>query len=300
MASIPNAEIHECDGPAAIERRVRAAVADGFQRFIAAGGDGTVSEVASVLSGRRGLECGVLPLGTGNDLARALGIAPGLDRALEILRDGSARPIDAILCEADGGIASGRERALMWNAVVGGFGGRISDHLTPERKHRWRRRASLRAALSELRDLSSHEVRIELDGEPHELDLLMLVIANGSRVGGGVPLAPEAKVDDGVLDVIGIRTGSGSDLIRLGPRVLSGRHLDHPGELLERRLHAPETAWRSRSARPHPAKTEFAAGKGCAASWQLGHRPAPLRWRSSGPAPSALHAAAKMPSPSMT
>ena len=233
VASIPGAEIRVSDGPASIGRLTRAAVTDGFQRIVAAGGDGTVSEVASAVLAaggeETGLECGVLPIGTGNDLALALGIPRGLDRATEILRSGSARPIDVIVCDARERIGDGQERAFAWNAIVGGFGGRVSDHLTPERKHRWRRHVYLRAALSELRELSLHEVRIEIDGRPHELDLLMLVIANGSCTGGGIPLAPGARPDDGVLDVIGIRAESPFDVLRLVPHVLSGRHLDQPG-----------------------------------------------------------------------
>lgn len=233
MASIPDAELCESDGPAAIARLVRTAAADGFQRIVAAGGDGTVSEVASAVlaAGEEhpGLECGILPIGTGNDLALALGIPRRLDRAVEILRSGSTRRIDAIVCNASRGIGSGQVHCLAWNAVVAGFGGSVSAHLTPARKRRWRRFAYLRAVLSELRDLSSNEVHLEIDGAPHDLDLLMLVIANGSRAGGGIPLASAARVDDGCLDVVGIRAGTPSGVLRLVPRVLSGRHLDQPG-----------------------------------------------------------------------
>jgi diacylglycerol kinase (ATP) len=233
VASIPGAEIRVSDGPASIERLTRAAVTDGFQRIVAAGGDGTVSEVASTVLAaggeETGLECGVLPIGTGNDLALALGIPPGLERAAALLQSGSARPIDTIVSDTENSSGYGAERAFTWNAVVGGFGGRVSDHLTPERKHRWHRLAYLRAAIAELGELSSHAVRIEMDGQRHELDLLMLVIANGSHAGGGIPLAPGARLDDGALDVVGIRAGSPFDVLRLVLPVLSGRHLDHPG-----------------------------------------------------------------------
>jgi diacylglycerol kinase (ATP) len=233
MARLPNAELRESDAPASLELLVRQAVADGYQRIVAAGGDGTVSAVASALlaagEGQPGYECGILPIGTGNDLALALGIPLELEKAAEILSSGSASKVDVIECRAVERVGVSPLESQAWNAIVGGFGGSVSKHLTTAQKRRWRRFSYLRAALSELREMSPHRVRVEIDGTPHDMDLLMLVIANGSQAGGGIPLAPESRVDDGALDVVGIRAQNLSALLRTVPRVLAGNHLGEPG-----------------------------------------------------------------------
>ncbi len=200
---------------------VREATAAGFRRIVAAGGDGTVNAVASeLIDHARDVECGILPVGTGNDLALSLGIPLDLERAAAVLRWGTARPVDAIHAISPD--------AWGLNAVVAGFGGRIADRLTPGLKRRWRALAYLRAALPEIGELRSHAVRIEIDGTTHELDLFMLVIANGRHTGGGIPLAPGATTDDGKLDVIGIRSASMRRVARLVPAALGGRHLPDP------------------------------------------------------------------------
>lgn len=233
VAGLPDSELRVSPGPRAVSELVASAVSDGCRRIVAAGGDGTVSEVATALralaSDDLPLECGVIPVGTGNDLALNLGIPSDIDAAIHLLRTGRARPVDAIRCGKKGPGAVRPAERWAWNAVVGGFGGRVSDHLTSHRKRRWRRFAYVRAAVSELRYLAPHRLRLEIDGRPLELELLMLVIANGSRAGGGIPLAPGAVTDDGALDVVGIRAVSAVHTASLVPRVIAGRHLSDAG-----------------------------------------------------------------------
>ena len=232
LTELPESELRVSPEPGAVSDLVASAVSDGFRRIAAAGGDGTVSEVATALRGLAAgdlpLECGVLPIGTGNDLALTLGIPQDLTGAIRVMRTGTARPIDAIRCGSEGRGPLRPAARYAWNAIVGGFGGGVADHLTSGRKRRWRRFAYLRAAASELRHLAPHRLRLEVDGRPTELELLMLVIANGSHAGGGIPLAPGAVADDGALDVVGIRRISPASLGTLVPRVLAGRHLLDP------------------------------------------------------------------------
>ena len=232
LAELPDSELRVSPDPRAVSGLVASAVSDGYRRIAAAGGDGTVSEVATTLralaAGDLQLECGVIPVGTGNDLSLTLGIPPEISGAIRLLRTGRARAVDAIRCgrESRGPLRSVERCA--WNAIVGGFGGGVSDHLTSDRKRRWRRFAYLRAAVSELRRMAPHRLRLEIDGDPMDLELLMLVIANGSHAGGGLPLAPGSVADDGALDVVGIRPASPARLAMLVPRVLAGRHLSDP------------------------------------------------------------------------
>lgn len=233
VSGLPDSELRVSAGPRAVSDMVASAVSDGCRRIVAAGGDGTVSEVATALRGLASddlpLECGVIPVGTGNDLALDLGIPSDIDAAIHLLRTGSARPVDAIRCERAGQGAVRSAEGCAWNAIVGGFGGGVTDHLTSLRKRRWRRFAYLRATVSELRRLAPHRLRLEIDGRSLELELLMLVIANGSRAGGGIPLAPGAVADDGALDVVGIRAVSAVHTASLVPRVIAGRHLSDTG-----------------------------------------------------------------------
>jgi diacylglycerol kinase (ATP) len=213
-------------GPGESRRLAREASREGLDRVVAAGGDGTVHEVATGLleTGFAGA-MGILPIGTGNDLARSLGVPPTLSGALELLRTGRASPVDAI---ALGPSAGSIGPAFAWNAVVGGFCGRISDRMPPALKRRWGALAYLRAALAELRALRPHEVMLDLDGERLNLDLLMLVVANGRFAGGRIPLAPGAEPDDGWIDVVAVRAVPQLRLAGLVPAVLAGRHLASP------------------------------------------------------------------------
>ncbi len=219
-------ELRMGEGPGESRRLAREASREGLERVVAAGGDGTVHEVATGLleTDFRGA-MGILPIGTGNDLARSVGVPVGLSAALDLLRTGRTSPIDAIALQPSSGPSG---PAFAWNAVVGGFCGRISDRMPPAMKRRWGTLAYLRAALAELRALCPHEVTLHLDDERHELELLMLVVANGRFAGGRIPLAPGAEPDDGWIDVVAVRSLPRVRLAGLAAAVLAGRHLESP------------------------------------------------------------------------
>lgn len=218
-----HAEVVSIPEPGAAGRLAAEAARAGFRRVLAAGGDGTVSEVAAGLrSAGTEVELGLLPLGTGNDLARALGIPLELEPALELARDGRSRPLD--LLEADDGEGDSRVFA---NAAVGGFCGRINDRMDDRLRRRWRSLAYLRAALDELSDLRPRRMRIGLQGsEVIEVDAYMLIVANGRYAGGRIPFAPRARPDDGLLDLVLIRSVPLVRLAAVVPTVLRGRHAD--------------------------------------------------------------------------
>jgi len=226
VSSIPGAELRVSQAPDLVRPLAVEAVAEGFERIVAAGGDGTVSVLASaLLDSGADVECGLLPIGTGNDLALSLGVPTQPERAVALLRGGAATPIDAIHAAAN---AATVPDLHAWNAVVGGFGGRIADRLSPGTKRRWRSLAYVRAAVAELGELRPRRVLLEIDGRRAEQEIRMLVIANGRYAGGGIPFAPGGRVDDGWLDVVVIRAASLARLGVLIPRVLAGRHLADP------------------------------------------------------------------------
>lgn len=193
---------------------------EGFDRVVAVGGDGTVHEVVSALGVEPGPVLGVIPLGTGNDLARSLGIPLDLDEALDALGKARERTMDLVR-------VSGPAPCVMVNASAGGFGGRVDEEMTAEVKKTWGPLAYVRLALEVLPERDVYRVRVEVDGEPYECDALNVVVANARTVAGGVQVAPTARLDSGTVDVIVVREGEGADLASFASACLLGGHLDH-------------------------------------------------------------------------
>ncbi len=220
------------------------ATRSGYSRVIAVGGDGTVGEVATGLhrgdttaggtegaDGRRP-ELGLIPVGTGNDLARSLGLPLELEAAAEVALRGRGRALDLIVARGmDTGAPIGR---VVTNAAVAGFCGRIGDRMSPAFRRRWGPVAYPLAALGQLRDLRPYAVRLAVDGRTVETRALMVIVANSRFAGGQIPMAPDARTDDGLLDLVILKTMDPMRLATLVPRVFRGTHADHPGVRIER------------------------------------------------------------------
>ena len=231
LRALPGIELIDCQAPEdTIEAAAEAAHA-GEDRVVAAGGDGTVHLVANGLM-RAGPSAdtrpalGVLPLGTGNDFARTLGLdlkAPPLE-ALDGIRRGTPRPMDVIrVSHPDQQDQTG----YAINVCAGGFSGTVDEILTPELKQTWGPLAYLVGAVKALPDLSDYDTRIAWGGGPEEpIQAFNVVVANGRTAGGGKPVAPRANPEDGLLDVVVVRAGTGLDVARLVARVLAGDYLD--------------------------------------------------------------------------
>lgn len=204
-----------------------AAVDEGFDRVVAAGGDGTLHRLINGLDGR--LEravVGLLPLGTGNDFARTLALPPDPLAALAlILRGGTERRLDLI--EVEVATEPGRAEPLLCvNAAQGGFSGQVDEALDDATKAAWGPLAYARAAVATLPELTAYDTVLEWeDGEVERLDTLNVVVANGRTVGAGVRVAPEADPEDGLFDVVIVRPGSTLALAGLGARLAAGNVL---------------------------------------------------------------------------
>ncbi|RZU63231.1 diacylglycerol/lipid kinase family protein [Zhihengliuella halotolerans] len=179
----------------------RAALADGCTTVIAGGGDGTVRAVAEVMSGREEIMA-LLPLGTGNLLARNLDIeVDNGDSWLAGALFGTVRKIDAArvrLVRDDGS-----EETKVFAVIAGiGFDAEMMDATDSELKARLGAVAYAEAGFRKMPG-ARKAVRIRLDdGEARELKTRSVMIANCGRLQGGVQLAPDARIDDGVLDVV--------------------------------------------------------------------------------------------------
>lgn len=197
------------------------AVRSGARVVVAAGGDGTLNEVVNGLAedfGRARL--GLLPLGTGNDFARSINVPPDLDAALAILERGEVRTLDVARATI-----GGASRYFI-NMAAGGFSGVVSEK-AHEVKDRWGPLSYLRAALGTLPELQGFKTRLTVNGaERLELDTYNIVVSNGRFVAAGIPVAPQSKLDDGLLDVMIAPATTLPQLAILVPQVLLGRHTE--------------------------------------------------------------------------
>lgn len=201
----------------------RQALARGATVLVAAGGDGTVSSVADALVGSTA-RLAVVPAGTGNDLARTLGIPTDFAEALSLVENGVERLVDVILAEPDDGPPT-----YVVNVAAGGLSGQVDEALDGEQKQRWGPFAYLWCAVKVLPDL--HPYRTELtfdDEEPVTLDVVNVVVANGRTVGGGWAVAPTAVIDDGLADVVVVRYAKALDLAGVAARLATGDALASP------------------------------------------------------------------------
>jgi diacylglycerol kinase (ATP) len=193
------------------------AAAQGADVVAAAGGDGTCGEVVNGLVGT-GARFGILPLGTGNDFARCLGLGTDLERAVETLFCGASKPVDL-------GCVQGR-----WFLNIAGCG---FDAVVAERVNRGFRAlrgtaAYLAAVYQSLRDFRPAAMRLTLDGETRELRAMLCAICNATHYGGGMRIAPGARLDDGQFDICLLSEAGKMEFLAAFPRVFRGTHVTHP------------------------------------------------------------------------
>jgi lipid kinase YegS len=192
-------------------RVVKEALRDGAERVIAGGGDGTVNAVVNALVGK-GKEppranLGVLPLGTANDFAHGLGLpVEDLGRCLEIACTGAPRQTDV-------GRANGRS---FINVTSGGFGAEITATTPVGAKKALGGAAYTLMGLIKAFRFDPYSVRLLIPGEdPIEGAMLIMAVGNGRLAGGGFEVAPNALLDDGLLDLAAVNHVPGLGLERL-------------------------------------------------------------------------------------
>jgi len=163
--------------------------------IVAGGGDGTINEVfatAHVAGLPDGCSLGIIPLGTANDFAHSAGVPTSdIAAALQIAASARSRWIDV-------GLLNGR---LFVNLVSGGFGSRVTVETDPKLKQRLGGLAYGITGISHFAELSENQGLFRADGFSWQGHFLALAIGNGRQAGGGIPLCPDALIDDGLLDL---------------------------------------------------------------------------------------------------
>src|SRR5690606_32378694 len=190
--------------PGDAERHVAEAIADGVDTVVAAGGDGTLSEVATTLAhrdeGARDLPAlGLVPLGTANDFAVAAGIPVDAAPALAIVRGQPAREID--LLRITSGDRTGGRTHWCANLASGGFGTQVTVATNEGLKKILGGLAYLLTGIASLGRIDPIRARIRGPDFEWEGDFIALGIGNGRQAGGGQALCPDAILDDGQLDL---------------------------------------------------------------------------------------------------
>ncbi|WP_345801953.1 diacylglycerol kinase [Microbacterium sp. AZCO] len=204
-------------------RLLRTALDLGTEAVVVAGGDGTVSLAVQELAGT-GVPLGIVPSGTGNDFAGALGLRElAVDDAADLVAAGVTRAID-LACVTRGDSSTQHFASVL----ASGFDSRVNDRANAMTWPRGGSRYTL-AILIEFLTLRGLPFQVELtlaDGSVERVDgdLVMATVGNTSMYGGGIPICPDADPSDGLLDVTLIRPAGRLSLLRLMLRAYKGTH----------------------------------------------------------------------------
>ena len=210
-------EIQETTAPGSAGRIATRCAAEGAEIVAAAGGDGTLSEVLNGIMGSR-VTLGLLPFGTGNDFSRTVGLYGSLPRAVHTLFAGTPKPIDV-----------GRVADRYFLNVAGcGFDAAVAD--CANRGPRWLTGATayICAVLQTLAQFRAADLRLTIDGVERSQRAMMCSVANAQTYGGGMRIAPTARLDDGLFDLCILAEAGRLEFIRAFPRVFKGTHTTHP------------------------------------------------------------------------
>ena len=203
---------------------------DGYELIVAVGGDGTINECVNGFFEKGVLinpqtALGVLPYGRGSDLARLLGIPKDARLALDYLGGKNTRLLD-VGC----GTLTGGEKKIRYfmNIANVGLVSTVVDssHSTP--RFLGSKISYLYGALRGALKYKAFPVSYTRDGKKKEVRLLNMILANGVYFGSGMKAAPEAKLDDGLLDIVVAPKMKIMALLRCFPRLYTGRHLQIP------------------------------------------------------------------------
>jgi len=184
---------------------------------VAFGGDGFIHEIIQHIVPRE-ISLGVIPCGTGNDFARSIDIYRlSLNQQLELIAQTKSRSIDL-----------GRVGSTWFVAILStGFDALVNDRANAMQWPKGRMRYNI-AMIEKIVALRAHSYRIRLDGEFVDVQATLVTVANGPSYGGGMKVCPDATLTDGLFDVMVLGKVSRTELLKVFPKVYSGRHVGHP------------------------------------------------------------------------
>ena len=168
---------------------------------------------------------GIIPAGTGNDFCRGAGLPTSPSRAIRALLDGTLRRVD--LAQVTGDLVGGAERRFVGSVVSTGYDARVNRRANAMPA----RLGSLAYGWAAIKELSMFEpltYRLTVDGEPLDLPAMLIAVGNAGVFGGVMRICPDARVDDGALDLTIIHPVSRATLLRLLPAMYNGAFVRDP------------------------------------------------------------------------
>lgn len=203
-----------------MESTCRDAAEQGAEIVAVIGGDGTVSCAANGLAGT-GTALAVLPAGTGNDFAAAIG-ARSFRTAVRLLADPKTESVDLAHVRA-GGV----DRSFV-NIAGTGFDSEVNETANAMTINLGGTGTYVAALMKTLSRFTPARYDLTVDGEAFTLDAMLVVVGSGLAYGGGMKVLPNASLVDGVLDVCIVEALSKGAFLRAFPKVFMGKHTDHP------------------------------------------------------------------------
>jgi diacylglycerol kinase (ATP) len=195
----------------------RQCVSDGVESLVVCGGDGMVHIGAQAVANTE-IHLGIIPAGTGNDVARYF----------DIPRKDPVAAADRVIASNTKRIDLARSGSKYYVTVLAaGFDAIVNERANRMTWPRGQMRYNL-ATLAELRTFKPLHYTLELDGLTHRLDAMLVAVGNGASFGGGLRITEGASLDDGLLDVVIIKPISKPDLVRTYPKLFKGTHVTHP------------------------------------------------------------------------
>lgn len=190
-----------------------------FDIIIVSGGDGTLNAVVTGLSQvEKPPKLGLVPSGTTNDFARAMGISMDVFEAIDIILENNYVPVD---------IGSAGDKFFI-NIAAGGIFTEVSYTTSTKLKAAVGELAYMLKGVEQLSKIQPFDIELEYDDRFFEGEIMMFLISNTNSTGGFEKIAPKASFNDGKFDLTIIRKGNVPELIDIAKKILSGTHLTHP------------------------------------------------------------------------
>ncbi|MDH4113253.1 MAG: diacylglycerol kinase family lipid kinase [Actinomycetota bacterium] len=213
-------EIRVAGSAAEMESVCHEAGEQGAEIVAVLGGDGTVSCAANGVLGT-GAALAVLPAGTGDDFATAIG-AGSFPAAVRLLANPKTADVDVVRVRT-----ADADRCFV-NIAGAGFDSEVTETANAMSVNLGGTGTYIAALLKTLSRFTPARYDLTIDGEPLTLDAMLVVVGNGVSYGGGMKVLPDASVVDGVLDVCIVEALSKGAFLRAFPKVFAGRHTTHP------------------------------------------------------------------------
>jgi len=211
------------------------AASNGYRFLVAVGGDGTVNEVANgLLSSDNSVTTalGIVSTGTGNDFIRSLGIPKDYVKACKHVMGECRSLIDVGLVEYRKNGAAARRYFV--NGAGVGFDAEVAEASHHMPRFIGSTVPFVMGLLKTLPFYRNKDIALNIDGREESRRVLSVIVANGAYFGGGMRIAPEAKLSDRRLDVLTIGDVGKAELLQVFPRVYKGTHITHPKVRMER------------------------------------------------------------------